>query len=191
MKSSNGFKICSGCKSNLPTTKFHKNKTQPDGLNNWCKDCLVEFRNSYREKKHEYDKQYFLEHSEKKKQVSSEWYYANHEYGKEVRRNYHQNHKEEHSKRMKQWRENNPERVREIHHKQTAKRRQMGFFKLWDNPFSDDVKIDYHHINDLLVVPMPKRIHNKCSHLNPEEHRERCNVWLYYLYGMDIGRLLE
>ena len=32
-------KICSGCKGTLPVSMFHKNKSKPDGLSDYCKDC--------------------------------------------------------------------------------------------------------------------------------------------------------
>jgi hypothetical protein len=191
MKASNGLKVCSHCRKNLLVSEYHKNKHTHDGFNNQCKICIAEIRERRKEKKHEYDKKYSLDNSEKKRQKASEWYLKNHEHGLETRRLYHQNHKKEHTERAKIWRKNNPEKVREIHGRQKAKRREMGFIKLFKNPFPTDVQIDWHHVNGLLVVPIPRKIHNKCSHLNPEEHRERCNVWLYYLYGMDISKLLE
>lgn len=189
MKASNGLKICSHCKVNKPVSEYHKNSKQSDGLHNWCKSCLIMWRNERKEQKQEYDKLHTNPEMNRKK--ARDWYYANHEYGLQYRRNYHQKNKQRDSDRMKRWRTEHPEKVREIHGRQKAKRREMGFIKLWQNPFPEEVQIDWHHINGILVVPMPKKIHNKCSHLNPEEHRERCNKWLSYLYGIDINKLLN
>jgi len=74
-----------------------------------------------------------------------------------------------------------------------AKRlRDLGFVQLFDNPFPKEVGIDYHHINDMLVVPFPRRIHSKkCGSQNRDMHRERANLWLYYLYGIDFDLLIN
>ena len=191
MKASNGFKICSHCRKNLSISEYHKNRTTHDGFGNECKFCLSEIRERNLEKKHEYDKQYCLVNAEQQRQKANDWYYANHEYAIDRSKEYYRNHIEEHRVNSRNWKQNNPERLRVLRGRHKAKRRNMGFFKLWKNPFPEDVQIDWHHVNKMLVVPMPRRIHNKCSHLNPEEHRERCNVWLYQLYGLDFNKLLK
>lgn len=35
-----GMKYCTGCKSDLPTKMFSKNRRQWDGFSNWCKGCM-------------------------------------------------------------------------------------------------------------------------------------------------------
>lgn len=192
MKAVNGFKICSKCRIKKPINEYHKNKTQSDGFHNWCKECLVEFRNGYKTKKQEYDKQYNIEHADKKRQVASDWYYAHHDEALQHR---------------KEWRETHKDEIREYfqseHFKEISKkykgrypdtrenRKKLKWISFMDNPFPDEVEIDLHHINDLLVIPFPRTIHNICNHNTPKEHRERCNVWLYYLFGIDFEKLLS
>lgn len=42
-------KICTKCKIEKNVDNFCKNKTRKDGLSDWCKDCLAEYRNSRKE----------------------------------------------------------------------------------------------------------------------------------------------
>ena len=41
------MKTCQKCKINLPISSFHKDRTNPDGLNRWCIDCkrISRFKN--------------------------------------------------------------------------------------------------------------------------------------------------
>jgi len=52
-----------------------------------------------------------------------------------------------------------------------AKRRSLKFIILLNNPFPEEVKVDWHHINDLFVIPVPKRLHNFYSSNYREKHR--------------------
>ena len=73
------------------------------------------------------------------------------------------------------------------------KRREMGYCPLFDNPFPSDIEVDCHHVNDMIVVPVPHTVHNMAcaAGINTPEHRERCNLWMYYLYGVDFDLLLR
>lgn len=139
------------------------------------------------ESRKDYFHQYHVDNVEKKKQAASDWYYDNYDYARVQHKNYYETHPEIRLAyyQTEKYKINHRLRSKE----QKAKRRNLGFVKLFNNPFPDEVDMDMHHINDILVIPMPKKIHNICSH--PEEHRERCNAWLYYLYGIDINTLLR
>ena len=72
-----------------------------------------------------------------------------------------------------EWIKNNLEKVRKYKRKYfktikgketsirtaTKRDRQLNWIKLFNNPFPDDTKINYHHINDMFVVPMPRNLH--------------------------------
>ena len=59
------------------------------------------------------------------------------------------------------------------------RKRDLGWIPLINNnPFP--CKVDYHHINNILVVPIPSITHRSNLGLN---HRERCNVWINKLFG--------
>lgn len=183
------MKQCSHCERILPFDDFHKNKAQPDGYNYWCKECHKDWRESYKATKQEYDKQYRMDNAERKKQTDKNWYYNNQEYAKAQMIKY----RKEHPEIFQVYQQTEKYKImhRKCVRKQNARRRNLGFNELWENPFPDEVEIDWHHINDFLIIPMPKQVHNLCSHPNPEEHRERCNVWLYYLYSIDVELLFK
>lgn len=42
-----GTKVCSKCKRELPISEFHKNRSEPDGLNAYCKICALEEQKKY------------------------------------------------------------------------------------------------------------------------------------------------
>jgi hypothetical protein len=68
----------------------------------------------------------------------------------------------------------------------------LKWIELFENPFPEEVEVDYHHINNILCVPIPRMTHNYCCvGKNVDEHRERVNVWLYYLYDLDFDLLLQ
>jgi len=185
----NGFKICSHCKKNLPISDYHKNRTTKDRLGNECKTCLLQIRKRNLEKKHIYDKEYCLDNAKIKRHKAKKWYYEHHDYALIRNRGYRKSHPE--VMRAYYQTEEYKQKHRQMSKIQKAKRREMGFIKLMNNPFPDDVKIDWHHVNDIFVIPIPKRVHNKCSNLNPDIHREKCNFWINYFYGFDVERLLS
>jgi len=134
---------------------------------------------------------YHLANAEHKCQMANDWYYNNYDRAQESRKNYYYY---EHQDEILEYYKTN-ETFKKAHRKQAkkdkAKRKSMGFILLFKNPFPNEIKVDYHHINNLLVVPIPKRIHSICSNNNPSEHREHCNMWLYYLYNLDIDKLFN
>lgn len=78
------------------------------------------------------------------------------------------------------------ERGKELNKRKMAKRkRNLGFIPLFDNPF--DCAIDYHHINNILVIPIPRTIHHnnygKIHRQKIEEH------WIYNFLG--IGDIIK
>ncbi len=44
-----------------------------------------------------------------------------------------------------------------VYAKVMAKRRRLSFVPIMNNPFPQDIKIEWHHINDKFVVPVPKK----------------------------------
>ena len=45
-----GTKVCSKCKRELPISEFNKNKSEPDGLNVYCKICVSEKQKQYNDR---------------------------------------------------------------------------------------------------------------------------------------------
>lgn len=75
--------------------------------------------------------------------------------------------------------------------KLTATRnRKLGYIQIIDNPFPEEIEVDYHHINDLLVVPIPRGIHIKNNHPNVKIHRVRCSKFIEWFYGLKFERVV-
>jgi hypothetical protein len=90
-----------------------------------------------------------------------------------------------HKKAIKKWRESNKEKYAETKSKATAKRRRnLGFNKLMENDWG--CEIDWHHVNDDNVVPIPRDLHQMCPSSNKEVHREICNELVNILYEGEL-----
>jgi len=72
------------------------------------------------------------------------------------------------------------EKGKEISKKQNAKRkRNLGWTKLFENPFDEKVEIHWHHYNNEYVVALPKDIH--ISFLG-KNHRENLKPIMHQIY---------
>ena len=124
---------------------------------------------------------------------------------KEYQRNYHKiyykKNKEKILRHDREYRRNNREKRSKLHkeyylkHKekhiiQESKRRGLGCFILLNNPFPPEVKVDYHHMNNLIVIPIPSKLHNNNSQ-DINKHRERCNEIIEKLYIINLNELLK
>lgn len=69
--------------------------------------------------------------------------------------------------------------------------RNFSWFPLFLNPFPNDIEVDYHHINNKLVIPLPKRIHRNNFHPNQNIHRKKCEKWIDIIYGIKINKILD
>lgn len=184
------MKICSRCELSLSFDNFHKNKRMKDGHNSWCKSCMKDWTKENSESRKEYYHKYHLENAEHKKQVASDWYYSNYEQARQKRKIRYEENKEVILEQIKQYRQTPNGRA--VHRKSNNKRkRSLKWIELFLNPFPKEVKVDYHHINDLLVIPLPHKIHNGNSGVDTEVHREKCKYWISYLYGLDTNKLLN
>jgi hypothetical protein len=72
--------------------------------------------------------------------------------------------------------------------KANAKKRNLGYIPLFDNPFPKcDVRsIDMHHVNGIIVIPLPHRTHKKMT-----DHDSYCKTWIKKLFLLDIDTLLS
>jgi len=188
-------KVCSKCKIEKSIDDFHKDKSHKDGYRCECKICkkaaskiyyqknrdkLLSNATIYRNQHREELKIYFRENWEKKK---------NNPEVKRRKKEYANNHREQHRESDRKYTKSKKGKI--INHKRRASRRKLGWYALFDNPFPEEIEVNYHHINDLVTIPIPKIIHMKAFHPDREEHRERGNFWLYYIYGMDFDKLIN
>ena len=83
------------------------------------------------------------------------------------------------------WRKNNRAKYAETKSKGQAKRnRNLGFNKLIENDW--DCKINWHHVNDNDVIPIPANLHRMCHSNSREKHRKICNELINILYEGEI-----
>jgi len=98
-----GNKYCSKCKTIKAFDCFGKNKSLPDGLTYWCKECLSEYMDKTREHRLAYHKNHYRENREYYIKKAIEISIANPEKRREYCR-----------KSYKKWSKANPDKIREI-----------------------------------------------------------------------------
>jgi len=110
----------------------------------------------------------------------------------EKNRLYKQMNKEKNKYKYRQQRRKHYERNKEIYiARMNKRRRDYGFIPLMDNPFPEEIKIEWHHINNLFVVPLPKVTHRYVyASMDSEKHRRLGNKMVEKLYGIDINELI-
>ena len=187
-------KICIKCKQEKSSEEYYNDKYSRDGKEHRCKLC----RNIYR-------RESYLKNKERENELAKIWKENNKEKCIKDSILYRESHKESENKRVIDWREKNKEhwlhylsdynkvyfktpRGKMARSKADAKRgRNLGWIQLFENPFPDDVIINWHHVNDLIVVPIPKSIHKMYNSSIREDHRNNCNKWLMDFYGIDFN----
>ena len=65
----------------------------------------------------------------------------------------------------------------------TRRKRDLSFVPIMNNPFPQEVKVDYHHLNDIFVIPTPRKLHQS---LKGEQHRIKINRKIERL-GFNLG----
>ena len=106
-----------------------------------------------------YDKQYYLENKEKRKERSRQWRFDH----REETDKYYRDNREEKIKYIKQYSQTPKGKI--VYRKHDAKRRQLGFIPL-NEPFID---CEGHHISQNFVIYMPKELHQSLYH----------NIWTW------------
>lgn len=151
----------------------------------------------------------------KRKEYHRQYYQKNKEIMDARNKQYRQDHKEEirlYSKiyyknnkdYFKNHRINNPvpkDKAKEYSHKYinsnkgkksirrgNSRRRGMNYVEMFSNPFPEELEVDYHHINDMLVVPLPRTLHRNCRDSN---HKLICRNIMSFIYGIDYVELLK
>jgi len=49
------------------------------------------------------------------------------------------------------------------------------------NPFPTEIPVDYHHINNIFVIPVPRQAHKS---MYGKEHRIKVNDWIEQYIGL-------
>lgn len=122
-------KICSRCKAEKPISEFLENERYADGYFCWCKECQHNYYRNVdlprnRERRREYNKQWYQENKEEKSQYGKKWrrenkekihqrYIDNREKIREQHKEYYENNKEKHLEKTRDWAKNNRDKMNE------------------------------------------------------------------------------
>lgn len=199
-------KKCYKCKELKNLSEFYKDKSRSDGYRYECKSCIKERGRIYnlnnRDKLNSRLKKWRQNNPEKSKESCRRYYRKYRD--KEIER--HTKYQKENPDKVKLWSkisyQNNKEKIKEnnLAYRRTKKgkevaakarnkrRRNLKTEELFTNPFPNDIEVDYHHVNNLLVIPLPKNLHRNVL---GNTHREECNNVIMDVYGLDINKLLS
>lgn len=152
-----------------------------DELKEYHREYMNERYNNddeFRDKSLESNRKWYDENKDKISKEFKEKYYNDEEFRQKVLDNskqWRETHKEEKSEYFKNWSEenfekrtkykkdwdkNNKDKRRKYARKQKSKRkRNLGYVELFDNPFSEEEVIEWHHVTDNYVVALPKDLH--------------------------------
>lgn len=207
-------RICTICKKRFPATlEYFYKSSNKIGLTADCKCCRNKKnyerywfhggRKKNIERKKEYyslnkdriykkTREYAKTHPEKIKQYNQKYWQS--EKGKVIRRKWdkkvYAEDREHQLERNKIW--SKTPSGKKSHSRRCAKRKGKQFICLIDNPFPEEIKIHWHHVNDMLVIPLPEVTHKYCYYgSNPKNHRILCNKLIRIIYCMDIDNLLK
>ena len=142
--------------------------------------------------KQEYDRQY----RQTKEYRESQRKYMRSRKGKVARKEYYLEHKEKYQKYQKEYKQSEKGKINIEKYtgsdkgKQNAikhvnkRKRNLGFNKLIENDW--DCEVNWHHVNDNDVVPIPRNLHQMCPSSNSKEHRRICNKLVNILYEGEL-----
>ena len=122
-------------------------------------------------------KRYHIDNRDSRLAYLRKWTEENKDKKKASNKNYYENNKE----KIKQTKDkhNKSKRGKYIKHKVDSRRqRNLKSEHLFENPFPSEIQVDYHHINNILTIPIPRTTHRKTFGNN---HRDRCNYYIKYI----------
>lgn len=143
---------CSHHKKYEPITNFHKDKYTWGGIKQYCKPHACQIKREYRLRNLTARKMY--DH------------------------NYRKSNRDKINKQRQKYIKTKSgfEAIKKVE----TKRRALGFNMLVENDWNEPV--EWHHVNDGDVVPLPTYLHRMCVVGNRKEHRELANKLVGILY---------
>jgi hypothetical protein len=194
----NNKKQCSKCKEWKDITNFWKDKRVRTGLKACCKIChykmnrkwqiknkhkMREYQKIYKEKHPEKQKEYYQKHKDKRLLKNKIWREKNKDEIKKKSHEYYLLNKERLYQKNREW--FNTEKGKLLERKRRAKRRGLRDIEFFPNIFPDGIKIEWHHINDFIIVPLPVETHRQSYTNNLALHRKLAEQWIEYIYGIN------
>lgn len=122
-------KTCSKCRNDFPRTPehFHRDRHNKDGLCARCKICAREDKRlsdlAYRDKRVEYHRRYYIDHSEKLKQSNRLWHTNNRQEANQRSRQWYSANPDKARENKRRWIRDNPEKHREVRRAKEQRRR--------------------------------------------------------------------
>ncbi len=71
------------------------------------------------------------------------------------------------------------------------RRRNIKFIPIMENPFPPEIEIEFHHINDLFTIPIPKSLHRKDFKRKRALHRKSLEEVINNIYGFNINSIIN
>lgn len=169
------------------------------------KEKINEYKRNYYWKNREEEllanKKNYEKHKEKRLNSNKEYVKKNKKQIKQYQNEYYKENSGKLIERSRKWRKENPLLVKaqrqtpnfkfHLRKVQARRKRDLGYFELFKSPFPKNVMVDYHHINDLVVVPLPKSTHAETSGPDIERHRKLANPMVEKLYSLDLKALFS
>jgi aspartyl-tRNA synthetase len=185
-------RVCYKCKIEKPISEFHKNKYESFGHKYLCKDCCKKYKEEYNKKNKDYNKLYYLKNKERINLHNKNWNHDNIDKLRKYQKEWQLTEEGKicHNKSNKKYLKTSKGKINRIKI-QTVRSRKLKFIPIMDNPFPNDIKIDWHHVNNIFVIPMPRITHNyyKCG-IHGDIHRKNCNKWIKKIYSIDVDNLM-
>jgi len=183
------LKKCCRCNIQKDLNDFYCDKRNNDGRRYECKTCSHERDKIYlsnpivQRRIKECDKKRYQKNRKEILSKSKKEYQENIEEYREQSRKYRRKHLEECRLRSRKHYQKNKDNYLK---RNSLRNRRLGFFRFLENPFPSELKVVWHHVNDMIVIPVPEEIHK--LNLGPK-HREKMNTKIKSLYGLDIKKL--
>lgn len=210
---------CCRCEMLKSVSDFTKNNRKKNGLQSYCKLCMKEYEQSpeRRQKNKKYNAQYKQNHKEyfrkkqniyrkknpeKVKESKQKYYEKNKETIKNYRKTYFKKNAEKVIECSIKWAKKNPGKVKLYNVRKKSRRKEkFGSIVLMNNPFPDEIPINWHHLKNYLydpdtyltfILPIPSRIHLYVNgSVGDNEHWKHNGKWIKKLFCMDIGKFLS
>jgi len=178
------MKKCSrcGCLYTNPEITFYIDNSRSDKLSCICRSCKSLHRINNKSYYNKYNNEYYKNNLD-----SFKLYRIKHEDNiREYGYKYRKENKIYYKKYDKEYRLTETSKL--IKANSRAKRRKLKFIPLFQNPFPKEIEVDYHHINDMIVIPVPRLLHK--NNLG-NEHRQKMNKIIKEFYYIDLDILLN
>lgn len=154
-----------------------------------CKRCCCSYQLQYRKRNkkkiRDYDEKYNLKNKERKLKLQKIRYNNNINGTKDKKKEYRKKHIKECRTISREHYYNNKE---DYIKRKTLRNGKFGFVKLFNNFLSSEADVVWHHVNNMIVIPVPKKIH--ITNLG-SEHRKKMLLEIKRLYKLDIIKLLS